>query len=185
MLKKTQLSNGIKIVTEKIPQFYSVSIGIWVKTGSRYEKKEHQGICHFIEHMLFKGTASHSAFEIAKCIDSVGGLLNAFTAKEYTCFYAKVLKQHLPLAVDLLSDIFLNSLFTPEDIEKERSVILQEIHMIKDTPDDYIQDLFNTSYFMATRSATPYRESLKRSRTLIKKAWQLFLMPSTCSPGAS
>jgi len=170
MLKKTELSNGIKIVTEKIPHFYSVSIGIWVKTGSRYEKKEHQGICHFIEHMLFKGTARHSAFEIAKCIDSVGGLLNAFTAKEYTCFYAKVLNQHLPLAVDLLSDIFLNSLFTPEDIEKERSVILQEIHMIKDTPDDYIQDLFNTAYFFGHPLGYPIQGELETIQNLDKSS---------------
>ena len=169
MLKKTQLDNGIKIVTEKIPHFYSVSIGIWIKTGSRYEKKELQGICHFIEHMLFKGTIRHSAFEIAKCIDSVGGFLNAFTAKEYTCFYAKVLKQHLPLAVDLLSDIFLNSLFSPEDIEKERSVILQEIHMIKDTPDDYIQDLFNTAYFYGHPLGYPIQGEIETIQRLDKE----------------
>ncbi len=166
MLNTTLLSNGIKVVTEKIPYFHSVSIGIWVKTGSRYEKKEHQGVCHFIEHMLFKGTARHSALEIAKCIDSVGGLLNAFTAKEYTCFYAKVLKQYLPLAVELLSDIFLNSLFAPEDIEKERNVILQEIHMIKDTPDEYIQDLFNTTYFFGHPLGYPIQGELETIQNL-------------------
>jgi len=183
MLKKTLLSNGIKIVTEKIPHFYSVSIGIWVKTGSRYEKKEHRGICHFIEHMLFKGTARHSAFEIAKCIDTVGGFLNAFTAKEYTCFYAKVLKQHLPLAVDLLSDIFLNSLFTPEDIEKERSVILQEIHMIKDTPDDYIQDLFNTSYFFGHPLGYPIQGELETIQNLDKASMAAVFNAEYLRPG--
>jgi predicted Zn-dependent peptidase len=147
MVHTKLLPNGIKVVTEQIDHVHSVCIGIWVKTGSRFETKDQQGICHFIEHMMFKGTPRHSAIEIAQRIDSVGGLINAFTGKEYTCFYVKILKQHLSLAVDLLADIFLNSLFTPDDIEKERSVIMQEIHMIKDTPDDYIQDLFNESYF--------------------------------------
>ena len=147
MVHTTLLPNGIKVVTEQIAHVHSVCIGIWVKTGSRFETKEQQGICHFIEHMLFKGTPRHKAVEIARRIDSVGGIINAFTGKEYTCFYVKILKQHLSLAVELLTDIFLNSLFPPDDIEKERSVIMQEIHMIKDTPDDYIQDLFNESYF--------------------------------------
>jgi predicted Zn-dependent peptidase len=147
MLQRTTLANGIKIVTEKISHVHSVSLGIWVKAGSRYEKKEENGTSHFIEHMLFKGTAQHNALDIAKTIDSVGGVINAFTGKEYTCLYIKVLNQYLFLAIDLLADIFLNSLFTPEEIEKEKSVIMQEIHMIKDTPDEYIQDLFNQAYF--------------------------------------
>jgi len=147
MVHTTLLPNGIKVVTEQIEHVHSVSIGIWVKTGSRFETREQQGISHFIEHMLFKGTPRHTAVDIARRIDSVGGFINAFTGKEYTCFYVKILKQHLPLAIDLLTDIFFNSLFSPDDVEKERSVIMQEIHMIKDTPDDYIQDLFNESYF--------------------------------------
>ncbi len=141
--RKTVLDNGIKVITEQIPYLKSVSIGVWVTTGSRDEHPEENGISHFIEHLLFKGTERRTAFDIAKEIDSVGGTLNAFTGREYTCFYAKVIDKNLPLAVDLLSDIFLSSLMDPKDIEKERMVILQEIKMVEDTPDDYVHDLFN------------------------------------------
>jgi len=147
MIQKTVLSNGIRVVTEVVPNVHSVSIGIWIKTGSRHEKDGENGIAHFIEHMLFKGTEKHTAFDIAKVIDSVGGILNAFTTKEYTCYYVKVLTQHLSLGIDILWDIFFHSLFQSEEIEKERNVILQEINMVKDTPDDYIQDLFNQSFY--------------------------------------
>jgi len=141
--QKSVLDNGIKVITEEIPYLKSVSIGVWVKTGSRDEQPHENGISHFIEHLLFKGTERRTAFDIAKEIDSVGGTLNAFTGREYTCFYAKVIDQNLPLAIDLLSDIFLHSLLDVKDIEKERMVILQEIKMVEDTPDDYIHDLFN------------------------------------------
>ncbi len=147
MIKTTYLHNGVRIVTEKISNVHSVSIGIWVKAGSRNETPQENGIAHFIEHMLFKGTRRYSAAEIARMIDSVGGVLNAFTTKEYTCFYVKVLHQHFKLAIDLLCDIFFDSVFDQEEVEKERNVIMQEIHMIKDTPDDYVQDLFNQCYF--------------------------------------
>ena len=147
MVKKTILNNGVRIVTETVPGVHSVTIGIWIKVGARHEKKDEDGIAHFIEHMLFKGTKKYTAREIARLIDSVGGVLNAFTSKEYTCFYVKVLSQHLDLAVDLLSDIFFDSLFEQEEIEKERNVIIQEINMVKDTPDDYVQDVFNKAYF--------------------------------------
>lgn len=141
--QKTVLSNGIKVITEEIPYLKSVSIGLWVTTGSRDEAPLENGISHFIEHLLFKGTERRTALDIAKEIDSVGGTLNAFTGREYTCFYAKVLDKNLPLAMDLLSDIFLHSLLDEKDVEKERMVILQEIKMVEDTPDDYIHDLFN------------------------------------------
>ena len=141
--QKTVLANGIKVITEEIPYLKSVSIGVWVNTGSRDEQPHENGISHFIEHLLFKGTERRTAFDIAKEIDSVGGTLNAFTGREYTCFYAKVIDRNLPLAIDLLSDIFLHSLMDPKDVEKERMVILQEIKMVEDTPDDYIHDLFN------------------------------------------
>jgi predicted Zn-dependent peptidase len=141
--QKTVLQNGIRVITEEIPYLKSVSIGVWVVTGSRDEQPDENGISHFIEHLLFKGTERRSAFDIAKEIDSVGGTLNAFTGREYTCFYAKVIDKNLPLAIDLLSDIFLNSLLEPKDVEKERMVILQEIKMVEDTPDDYVHDLFN------------------------------------------
>ncbi len=147
MIRTTQLDNGARIVTETIPGVHSISIGIWVKAGARDESAPEQGLAHFIEHMLFKGTSRYSAFEISRRIDSVGGVLNAFTAKEYTCFYVKVLSRHLDLAIDLLSDIFFDSLFDPVEIEKERNVVLQEISMVRDTPDDYVQDLFNQAIF--------------------------------------
>jgi predicted Zn-dependent peptidase len=141
--QKTVLENGIKVITEEIPYLKSASIGIWVITGSRDEEPRENGISHFIEHLMFKGTERRTAFEIAREIDSVGGTLNAFTGREYTCFYAKVIDKNLPLAIDLLSDIFLHSSMDPKDVEKERMVILQEIKMVEDTPDDYVHDLFN------------------------------------------
>jgi predicted Zn-dependent peptidase len=146
-IHKTVLGSGVRIVSERVLHVHSVSIGIWIRSGSRHEHKAESGIAHFIEHMLFKGTQKYSAGEIARMIDSVGGVFNAFTSKEYTCFYVKVLKQHMDLAVNLLSEIFFHSLFLQDDIEKERNVILQEINMVKDTPDDYIQDMFNHDFF--------------------------------------
>ena len=141
--QKTVLDNGIRVITEEIPYLRSVSIGVWVVNGSRDEQPHENGISHFIEHLLFKGTEKRTAFDIAKEIDSVGGTLNAFTGREYTCYYAKVIDSNLPFAIDLLSDIFLHSLMDLKDVEKERLVILQEIKMVEDTPDDYIHDLFN------------------------------------------
>jgi predicted Zn-dependent peptidase len=135
------------VLTENIPHAHSVSIGIWVTTGSRHESAETSGIAHFIEHLLFKGTQKRTALDIAREIDSVGGVLNAFTTREFVCFYAKVLSEYLTRAVDLLSDIFLNSVFDPEEIEKERKVILQEIWMVKDSPDHYIHDLFCLNFW--------------------------------------
>jgi len=147
MIQKTVLPNGIPILTEHIPTAYSISLGIWVKTGSRDEQARSTGISHFIEHLLFKGTKRRSALEISRAIESVGGILNAFTGREYTCFYAKVLDKHLELALDILSDIFLNSRFNPREVEKERNVILQEISMVEDTPEELVHDLFNSSFW--------------------------------------
>jgi predicted Zn-dependent peptidase len=147
MITKTTLENGIQVITEEVPSVHSVSIGIWVEAGSRDEHREENGISHFIEHMLFKGTKRRSARQIAKEIDSVGGVLNAFTSKEFSSFYGKVLSEHLPLALDLLFDLYLNSTFSAEDLEKERQVIVQEISMVEDTPDEYIHDLFSESYW--------------------------------------
>ncbi len=143
MYNKSVLGNGVRIVTEKMPHVYSVSLGIWVETGSRGETSDTQGITHFIEHMLFKGTEKRSALTIAKEIESVGGIINAFTTKEYTFFYAKVLKEHLSLAADVLSDLFINSVFDPEEVEKERMVVSQEIRMIEDNPEDYVHDFLS------------------------------------------
>ena len=147
MFIKTVLDNGIRILSEEMPSTRSVSLGIWVENGSRHELRHQNGISHFIEHLLFKGTEQRSAARIAEEMDAVGGVLNAFTAKEYTCYYAKVLDENLPLAIDLLTDIFLHSVFDREEIERERSVILQEISQSEDTPDDYVHDLFNLDFF--------------------------------------
>ena len=147
MINKSILNNGIRVISERIPYASSVSIGIWVANGSRHERRESNGVAHFIEHLLFKGTDRRSSLDIAREIDSVGGVLNAFTSREYVCYYAKVLDKFLPRAVDLLTDLFLFSKFDSEEIEKERRVVLQEISMMEDTPDDLIHDLFHQHFW--------------------------------------
>jgi predicted Zn-dependent peptidase len=147
MFAKSVLDNGIRIVSQEMLDHRSVSLGIWVENGSRHESNEQHGISHFIEHLLFKGTERRSAVQIAEEIDAIGGVLNAFTSKEHTCYYAKVLDENLPLAIDLLSDVFLHSVFDVDEIERERSVILQEISQVEDTPDDYVHDLFSLDFF--------------------------------------
>ena len=141
MYQRATLSNGIKVICESIPYVHSVSIGIWVGTGSRYEEPQYNGISHFIEHMLFKGTSRRTTKQIAEAIDAVGGQLNAFTTKEYTCYYAKVLGERFRLGIDLLADMFTNSLFAPEEIEKEKLVVLEEIKSFEDSPDELVHDL--------------------------------------------
>lgn len=148
-----------------MPHVKSVSIGFWVNAGSRDEDPEAAGVSHLIEHMLFKGTTRRSAKDIAKAIDSVGGTMDAFTSRENTCFYAKVLGEHLPLAVDLLTDVLLNSTFNPADIERERQVVLQEIRMVEDSPDDLIYDLFAETIWGDHPLARPV---LGRKETLSK-----------------
>ena len=140
--QKTVLPNGIRLVSERIPHVRSVAVGVWVDTGSRYEPVPKSGVSHFIEHLVFKGTETRTAEEVARAVDSVGGQMDAFTTKEHTCFYVTVLDQHLPLAAELLSDILLRPLFAADDIDRERSVVLQEFRMVEDTPDDLIHDLF-------------------------------------------
>jgi predicted Zn-dependent peptidase len=147
MFAKTVLDNGIRVISQEMPDHRSASLGIWVENGSRHEAAQENGISHFIEHLLFKGTDRRTAAQIAEEMDAVGGVLNAFTAKEHTCYYAKVLDENLPLAIDLLTDIFLHSNFDGEEIERERSVILQEISQAEDTPDDYVHDLFSLDFF--------------------------------------
>lgn len=142
MYQKTTLCNGVRIITEEISSVKSATIGIWVGTGSRLETLENIGVSHFIEHLLFKGTESRSAKEIAEKVDAVGGQLNAFTSKEYTCYYIKVINQHIPLAMDILSDMILHPKFDCADLEREREVVLEEIHMYEDTPDEMVHDLY-------------------------------------------
>ena len=140
-LNKTVLNNGIRIVTKQVPHARSVAMGVWVNVGARDEKAEEGGLSHVIEHMIFKGTERRTALQIAKEFDAIGGQSNAFTSKENTCYYAKVMDTHVDTMVDLLSDIFLNSVFDPGEIERERQVILQEIRMLEDTPDEHIHVL--------------------------------------------
>ncbi|MEC0091354.1 M16 family metallopeptidase [Paenibacillus macquariensis] len=146
-MEKIKLSNGLRVVMEKIPNCRSVSFGIWVKTGSRYENLENNGVSHFIEHMLFKGTERFNAKEIAEQFDAIGGNVNAFTSKEYTCYYAKVLDEHLPIAVDVLADMFFRSNIDDQELSKEKNVILEEISMYEDTPDDIVHDLMATAVY--------------------------------------
>jgi predicted Zn-dependent peptidase len=143
----TSLQNGVRIITESMPHVRSVSVGVWVATGSRRETPEQNGITHFIEHMLFKGTARRSAIEIARSVDSIGGNLDAFTAKELVCYNTKVLDQHLGLAVDVLADLVLHPLFREEDIAKEKSVILEEIKMEADSPDYLVHEIFSANFW--------------------------------------
>lgn len=140
--RKSVLPNGIRILTERMPHVRSVAVGVWVETGSRHEHEARGGVSHLIEHLVFKGTATRTAQDIARTMDSVGGQMDAFTTKENTCFYVQVLDEHLPLAVDLLTDILLHPLFDAEELEREKQVVLQEIRMVEDTPDDIIHDLF-------------------------------------------
>ena len=128
-------------------QVRSISIGVWLTRGSRHETAERGGIAHFVEHMLFKGTAMRSAEDIAQAIDSIGGQLDAFTAKEYASYYIKVLDEHLPLAIDILSDIVRNPAFSPDDIEREKKVVVEEIKMVEDTPDDLVHELFTQGFW--------------------------------------
>lgn len=141
MYQYRTLSNGIRVVAEKITYLKSISIGIWVGNGSRYESKSENGISHFIEHMLFKGTQSRNAAQIAGEIDAVGGQLDAFTTREYTCFYTKTLDEHIPIALDVLSDMLHNPRLDIDDMALERQVVKEEIRMYEDSPEDLVYDL--------------------------------------------
>ncbi len=140
MIRSTTLPNGLRIITEPMPGLASVSVGVWVMAGGRHERPEQNGIAHFLEHMAFKGTKTRSALQIAEAIEDVGGYINAYTSREMTAYYARVLKDDVPLALDVVSDIVLNPVFDQREIEVERNVILQEIGQALDTPDDIIFD---------------------------------------------
>ncbi|ASK63478.1 peptidase M16 [Virgibacillus phasianinus] len=143
MIEKHTCKNGLRIVQEKVPAVRSVTIGIWVLTGSRNETEKNNGISHFLEHMFFKGTETRSAKDIAEAFDAIGGQVNAFTSKEYTCFYAKVLDNHKEYALEILSDMFFHSSFDENEMEREKKVVLEEIKMYEDTPDDIVHDLLS------------------------------------------
>jgi predicted Zn-dependent peptidase len=160
----TTLANGVRVISETMPHVRSVSVGIWIGTGSRRENAEQNGICHFIEHLLFKGTTKRSAEDIARSVDSIGGNLDAFTAKELVCFNTKVLDQHLSQAFDVLADLVLHPLFRVEDLEKEKGVILEEIKMEADSPDYVVHELFSANFWKGHSLGKPIlgtRESVK------------------------
>ncbi len=155
MYRKTTLPNGVRIITEFMPYVRSASLGIWADVGSAAERSEQRGVSHLVEHMLFKGTERRSAREIAETMDSVGGNLNAFTDKETTCYYAKVVDHHVPLAIDVLADMFLHSTFDPGELSKEQKVVLEEIRMYDDNPDEMIHDLFTRTMWRNSNLGEP------------------------------
>lgn len=146
-VRKFVFENGLTVLSEPMPHVRSISLGIWLKNGSRSERPEVNGVAHFIEHLLFKGTTNRTAEEIARQVDSIGGHLDAFTAKETICYSTKVLDEHLPIAFDVLSDLVLHPKFDAEDLKKERGVILEEIKMVEDTPDDLVSEIFIQNFW--------------------------------------
>ncbi|HBQ60065.1 MAG TPA: insulinase family protein, partial [Balneolaceae bacterium] len=162
-VNKSTLSNGLRIVTEHIDSVKSVSVGIWVKTGGRNETEKQAGITHFLEHMLFKGTDSRTSYDVALSMESVGGYLNAFTSSEYTCYYAQCVNTQLDRALDVLSDMVLHPSFPEEEIEKEKKVVIEEMKMYRDSPDDYLFEEFNSRIFEGHELGRPvlgYEESV-------------------------
>jgi predicted Zn-dependent peptidase len=147
LIKRYTCQNGVRVVLENIPTVRSVAIGVWIGTGSRNETPKNNGISHFLEHMFFKGTKTRTAREIAEAFDSIGGQVNAFTSKEYTCYYAKVLDNHAKMALDILADMFFNSTFIEDELAKEKNVVYEEIKMYEDTPDDIVHDLLSKAIY--------------------------------------
>ncbi len=154
-MRRTVLPGGLRVVTESLPAVRSVALGIWVGVGSRDEDESHAGATHYLEHLLFKGTRRRTALEISAEMDAVGGEMNAFTAKEYTCYYARVLDADLPLAIDVLSDMVTSSLIEPKDVDAERNVVLEEIAMNEDDPSDSVHEAFTTKLFGDTPLGRP------------------------------
>jgi predicted Zn-dependent peptidase len=160
-IRKETFANGLVMITEPMRTLRSVAVGVWMKRGSRHETPDQNGISHFIEHLLFKGTETRTAQDIALIVDSVGGQMDAFTTKEYTCFYFKVLDEHLDIAVDLLADIVRHPKFVPAEIEKERKVIFEEIKMVEDTPDELVYDIFSESFWRGHPLGRPIQGTIR------------------------
>src|SRR5690625_4291522 len=147
MIEKHTCHNGVRIISERVPHVRSVTIGVWVFTGSRDEGIDENGLSHFIEHMLFKGTKTRTAQEIAEAFESIGGHVNAFTSKQYTCYYARVLDTYKEYAIEILTDMFFHSTFEKSELEREKKVVLEEVKMYEDTPDDIIHDVLAEASF--------------------------------------
>ena len=174
-IRREVFPNGLTVITEPMPQVRSVSVGIWMKTGSRREAPEQNGISHFIEHMLFKGSQNRTGEEIARSVDSIGGHLDAFTAKECVCFNTKVLDEHLPIALEVLSDLILNPLFKEGDIVRERGVVLEELKMDEDNPDYLVHEIFTQNFWKDHPLGKPIlgtKETIKRLEQ--KPLWEYF-----------
>jgi predicted Zn-dependent peptidase len=168
-IRKETLPNGITLLTEHMPHVRSVTLGVWLRRGSRHEPVSLNGASHFIEHLVFKGTETRSARDIALAVDSIGGQMDAFTSKEYTCFYAKVLDDHVSDAVDLLSDIVLRPLFDAKELERERQVIVEEIRMVEDAPEELIYDLFSTHFYPGHALGRPIQGTESTVRGLSRR----------------
>ena len=162
------LSNGLRIIAERIPHFRSVSVGLWLGAGSQFESPSEAGVSHFLEHMVFKGTEKRSARKIAEEMDAVGGQLNAFTAKECTCFYAKVVDEHLPLAMDVISDLVTAPTFDAGELEKEKGVVIEEIAMSEDTPEDLVHEMLMLANFGDQPVARPILGNEERISTYVR-----------------
>ncbi len=180
-IEKTILSNGLTVVSETIATVRSVSVGVWIKTGSRYENKRNNGVAHFIEHLVFKGTQKRTALQIARSLEDLGGNLNAYTSKELTNFYAIALDNHLPQCVNVLADLVCNPLFREKDIEKEKEVILEEISAVKDTPEEYIFDVFQEKLFPEHPLGYPILGTPESLMSLtardVREFWQSYYVP--------
>jgi predicted Zn-dependent peptidase len=181
-IERAKLANGVRIVTESMPYVRSVSLGVWIGTGSRIERGPENGLSHFLEHMVFKGTTTRSAEDIAKSVDSVGGGLDAFTSKELVSFNTKVLDEHLPLALDILSDMVLNPLLLSEDIEKEKGVILEEIKMEADQPEFVLHETFISNFWKGHGLGKPIlgtRDTVKKfEREMLHEFYSRVYSPS-------
>lgn len=178
------LPNGLRVVGERIEHFRSASVGLWVGTGSQYEHPDEAGLSHFLEHMVFKGTKNRSARRIAEEMDAVGGQLNAFTSKECTCFYAKTVDEHLPLAADVVCDLAVNPVFDAGELEKEKGVVLEEISMSEDTPEDLVHELLMLAHYGDQPVARPILGTEDRisayTRDDLKNYWQSMYRPDRC-----
>ncbi len=180
-IKREVLPNGLTVLTEQMEHLRSVSIGIWLKTGSRHEEPEANGVSHFLEHMVFKGTRNRSAEQIARQIDSIGGNMDAFTAKECICFNAKVLDEHLPVALDVLSDLVLNPVFDAQDLARERGVILEEIKADEDSPDYLVHEIFTQNFWKDHALGKPIlgtKETVKHfDQPLVRDYYRRYVTP--------
>ncbi|MEG0766725.1 MAG: pitrilysin family protein [Clostridia bacterium] len=170
MYEEYVLDNGLRVITEHIPHVRSVSVGLWIGAGSMHEKPQENGLSHFLEHMLFKGTQRRSARAIAEEMDAIGGQINAFTSKECTCYYAKVMDAHLPIAMDVLCDLLLYATLDETELNKERGVILEEIAMVEDTPEDLVHDLLSETILAGNPLAQPILGPADQIRSYTRKA---------------